>query len=256
MKLSDRSRILVTHHDGTIIKCYCLPMGSRSLFLEHWEDAWQILIDSILANAAAERGKALAIAYLWDEGRREDGDEKANQFVWLTTEMLKLHRLDVEELDIHQVTELLFFSEKGNGLLVDLQFPAVPPGMRGKAESGDPYCKMLASLSMRTGDWLSAQQAIDTIPYDQIVQICAEQERLYEESKRESERGSKAAPAPTISPSAVSKDQQLELEIIRQEALRKFQQGQKEAIADTHAQAMQAIAKKIEEDRAKQSESS
>lgn len=241
---SDRSRVIITQHDGTIIKAYCLPMAQRSTFLEHWEDAWEIIKDSFLAQSAAQNNKTHAIAYLWDEGADIDGDPKASLFVWLTREMLTLHGIDADKLDIHQITELLYFAEEGSGKLVDLQFPALPPGTRGKTETGDPYCRLLAMLSMRSGDWIGAKQALENIPYDHVVQVCAEQERLYEETKIESERGERPAPPPL----PTNQNEAADLAFVRQEALRKYHQGAQQARQDAAAEALR---RKIEQDQQK-----
>ena len=209
-------------------------MAQRSTFLEHWEDAWEIIKNSFLAQSAAQNNKTHAISYLWDEGSTIDGDPKARLFVWLTREMLTLHGIDADKLDIHQITELLYFAEEGSGKLVDLQFPALPPGTRGKTEIGDPYCRLLAMLSMRSGDWIGAKQALENIPYDLIVKTCAEQETLYAETKLESEKGKRPAPPPL----PTNQNEAADLAFIRQEALRKYHQGVQQARQDAAAEAL------------------
>ena len=91
MNYCDRSRVVVSAHNGVVTKCYCLPLRQRSLFLEHWEDAWEIIKESVLAQSAAQHDKVHAIAYLWDEGNRDGADDRCKYFVWLCKEMLRLH---------------------------------------------------------------------------------------------------------------------------------------------------------------------
>jgi len=248
MHYCDRSRVVVSAHNGVVVKCYCLPLRQRSLFLEHWEDAWEIIKESVLAQSAAQHDKAHAIAYLWDEGNRDGADDRCKYFVWLCKEMLRIHGVNALELDIHQLTELLFFSEGGNGLLFNLQFPPIPPGSRGKAEAGDPQYKLMAMLSFRSGNWIEAQKVVAEIPYDEVVKILAEQEKLYEQSKRELDKGTGTAPPPPLPEQ--TPEQLAEQQRIRQEALRKFQEGQMLGKEEQRQRALETIAKMAQERQA------
>ena len=171
---SSPSTVVVSAHDGARVVARCLPCSQRRQFLALWEAAWERLKDSQLAQAASEISDEIGIAYLWDS----DPD-----FQWLCLQMLSLHGIDGGQLDIAQVAELLFRTGDGqNGLLVGLQFPPLPPGVQGKEDIGDPYYRLMATIAFKSGDWAAAQLAMQTIPYDDVVNLCAELEKAYSES--------------------------------------------------------------------------
>lgn len=236
----DRSRVIVTDHVGKTIKAYCLPAWQRQQFLEHWSDAWEIIVKSPLAQSAAQNNRSHAIAYLWDEATI-DGQKEAQHFKFLVTEMLALHKLDANNLDIHQITELLFSSGDGDdGLLLKIQFPALPPKLRGKESTGDgnPYIRLLAMLSMRDGDWLKAQQTLETIPYDQVIELCAELEENY--SKQSQSLNGKPEPP---SPSIVTQTELENLDAVREQALSRYFQAQNQAKASAGMDAIMELAR-------------
>jgi hypothetical protein len=101
-------------------------------------------------------------------------------------------------------------------------------------------------LSFRSGNWIEAQKVVAEIPYDEVVKILAEQEKLYEQSKRELDKGSGHSPPPLPEQTP---EQLAEQQRIRQEALRKFQEGQKLGKEEQRQRALETIAKMAEENR-------
>lgn len=155
---SKPSQILVTAPDGSTVVCRCLPCTARKEFLELWDMAWEIVKNDPIAPHLET---LMAIGHIWD---------KSAEFRWLCLRMLELHNIE-GCLDLPQIVELLFVHEGGNGMLVALQFPPMPVGSKPTLPNdSDPHAQLLAILAYRTGDWAAAKQALDTIPYDTLVE--------------------------------------------------------------------------------------
>lgn len=176
MQTSKPSKLIITDcKGGKTIVGQCLPTIARDTFLGLWRDAWGLMTNSMLANAAASNGdKWKAVAHLFDN----DSD-----FKFLCRSMLQMFGINIDLLDIGQVSELLFFSEGGQGLLVDLQFPPMPPGGEAPKEDDwiDPAARMLGLMAYRT-NWTDAYNALKDIPYDQLVQAFEAQKQMHEEA--------------------------------------------------------------------------
>lgn len=155
---SKPSQILVSSPDGSTVVCRCLPCTARKEFLELWDMSWEIVKNDPIAPHLEI---LMAIGHIWDN---------SPEFRWLCLRMLEMHNIE-GSLDLPQIVELLFFHEEGNGLLVSLQFPPMPVGSKPSLpKNADPHAQLLAILAYRTGDWAAAKQALDTIPYDALIQ--------------------------------------------------------------------------------------
>ena len=176
MQTSKPSNLIIADcKGGQTIVGQCLPTIARDTFLALWRDAWELMTNSMLANAAASQGdKWKAVAHLFDN---------EPDFKFLCRSMLQMFRINIDFLDIGQVSELLFFSEGGQGLLVDLQFPPMPPGGEAPKEDDwiDPAARMLGLMAYRT-NWTDAYNALREIPHDQLVQAFEAQKQMHEEA--------------------------------------------------------------------------
>lgn len=220
MQTSKPSRLIITDCEGKTIVGQCLPTIARQTFLELWRDAWGIMSDSLLANAAASsEDQWKAIAHLFDNNP---------DFKFLCRSMLQMFNLNIDRLDIGQVTELLFFSKGGQGQLVDLQFPPMPPGGEAPKEDDwiDPAAKMLGLMAYRSGNWQEAYEALKNIPYDQLVQAFEAQRQAHEEETRKAKNSGRVSPPPRSSqPSTPLSAEDPRIELVRQQAQRMRVQG-------------------------------
>ena len=190
---SSPDSIIITFTDGNRIVGRCLPCGDRRRFLEYRGKAWEILTASHAAQVLSQTSIPRSVAYLWDN----DGD-----FRFLCIEMLALHNLPWQTLDLTQVIDLLFRSEDGDGRLVKLQFPPMPTsGASGKVTAEDPYTYLVAMLAFgKEGDWYQAKQTVDAMPYDDVVKVASHMEEMYAEATKGSKTKPQAPPVPEMTP--------------------------------------------------------
>lgn len=219
MQTCKPSTLIITDCSGKTMLGQCLPTIARERFLVLWRDAWELMTNSMLANAAASKGeKWKAVAHLFDGNP---------DFKFLCRSMLELFKISIDRLDIGQVSELLFFSEGGQGLLVDLQFPPMPPGGEAPREDDwiDPVARMLGLMAYRT-NWTDAYTALNTIPYDQIVQAFEAQNQLHREEMAKAKKpGRPSVPQPPNDPTNdLAMQQRLE------EMRRKVEQVKRQAV--------------------------
>ena len=238
MQTSKPTNLIITDCNGKTIIGQCLPTIARQTFLELWRDAWGIMSDSLLANAAASSGdKWKAIAHLFDNNP---------DFKFLCRSMLQMFNLNIDRLDIGQVTELLFFSEGGQGLLVDLQFPPMPPGGTAPKEDDwiDPAARMLGLMAYRSGNWQEAYEALKNIPYDQLVQAFEAQKQAHGEETRKAKNPGRVSPPPLRSsqPSTHLSAEDPRIELVRQQAQRMRVHGAETTASDELKKAALAAA--------------
>lgn len=229
---SKPSTITILDSNGDRYVGRCLPMIQRQSFLEFWRLAWEKLSESLIANAAADGGRWKAVAYLWDT------DE---DFRWYCEEMLGLCKIPAKFLDVHQISDLLFFAEDGGGQgrLTALLFPPLPPGatLPPDNETSDPVSRMLAVIAFQNGDWGAAYKALKEIPYDTLV------ESFYEFNRIHKERNNEPVSAPTAqNPSNIqTEDQGVRLELLRQKAAEMRRQGAVQSYQQQREEALRAM---------------
>jgi hypothetical protein len=221
MQTSKPSNLIITCTDGNKMIGQCLPTIARKLFLELWRDAWELMTESMLANAAASQGdKWKAVAHLFDN---------EPDFKFLCRSMLDLFKVNIDRLDIGQVSELLFFSEGGQGLLLDLQFPPMPPGGEAPKEDDwiDPAARLLGLIAYRSGNWAEAYQTLKDVPYDMLVQAFEAQKQAHDDETRKAKNPGRSSPPPRSNqPQSQSEDPRLAMvELVRQKAGQMRQQG-------------------------------
>ena len=221
MQASKPSSVIITDRDRKTIVGQCLATIDRDFFLKLWRSAWEIITESMLANAAASQGdKWKAVAYLFDNNL---------DFKFLCWQMLRLFDVNIDRLDIGQVSELLFFSEGGQGLLLDVQFSAMPLGGEAPKEDDwiDPAARLLALIAFRSGNWAEAYEALKNIPHNLLVQAFEAERQAHEEQTRKAKNPGRSSPPPRSNQSqSQSEDPRLAMvELVRQKAEQMRQQG-------------------------------
>lgn len=240
MEKSKPSRILIELTNGEMIIGRCLPTIDRQEFLTLWQEAWALISESMLANAAASSGeKWKAVAHLFDNNR---------EFKFYCRKMLTLFNIPIDRLDIWQVSQLLFFSDKGQGDLVDLQFPPMPPGGEPPSEEDhvDPAARMLGMIAYRSGSWSEALKAINEIPYDQLVMAFHEQKKIHDEEVSKSRSGGKSNIPPPSLKGGNESDRAAKTELVRQQAERIRNEGARQAMETTLVNKMMEMGKQNE----------
>ena len=116
---------------------------------------------------------------------------------------------------------------------MDLQFPTIPPGQSAPADEGDPYAKLLAMLAIKTGDWHGAKEALDIIPYDDLVNTCTELDKMYKEQQAKHD-------APTPGKPTGNPPDPAKLELIRQK-VNAIHQGSVNPVSAAEQRAIEAI---------------